>query len=90
VGFASGRIPQYPVNLALLKSCSIVGVNHQHFFVTNPGQADEDMAELLQMYSDGKIKPVIDQVYSMDQAADALNRVGDRQAIGKVVVSLRS
>jgi NADPH2:quinone reductase len=48
------------------------------------------MAELLQMYSDGKIKPVIDQVYSMDQATDALNRVGDRQAIGKVVVSLRS
>jgi NADPH2:quinone reductase len=90
VGFASGRIPQYPVNLALLKSCSIVGVNHQHFFVTNPGQADEDMAELLQMYSDGKIKPVIDQVYPMDQAAEALKRVGDRQAIGKVVVSLRS
>jgi len=90
VGFASGRIPQYPVNLALLKSCSIVGVNHQHFFVTNPGQADKDMAELLQMYSDGKIKPVIDQVYPMEQAAEALKRVGNRKAIGKVVVSLRS
>ncbi len=90
VGFASGRIPQYPVNLALLKSCAIVGVNHQHFFVTNPGQADEDMTVLLQMYSDGKIGPLIDKVYPFNQVADALKRVGDRQSIGKVVVSLKS
>jgi NADPH2:quinone reductase len=90
VGFASGRIPKYPVNLALLKSCSIVGVNHQHFFVTEPGEADEDIAELLQMYKEGVIKPVIDKVYPMEQVADALNRLGDRKAIGKIVVSLKS
>lgn len=90
VGFASGRIPKYPVNLALLKSCSIVGVNHQHFFVTEPKQADEDMAELLQMYKDGQIKPVIDKVYPMEQACEALKRVGNRQAIGKVVVTLKA
>jgi len=90
VGFASGRIPQFPVNYALLKSCSIVGVNHQHFFVTNPQQAEEDIVELLQMYKDGQIDPVICEVYPMEQAPAALNTVGDREAIGKVVVSLRS
>lgn len=89
VGFASGRIPQYPVNLALLKSCSIVGVNHQHFFVTAPDEAESDITELLQMYKDGLIRPVIDRVYPLEKVADALNHVGNRRAIGKVVVTVR-
>jgi NADPH2:quinone reductase len=45
---------------------------------------------LLQMYKDGVIQPVIDKVYPMEQVADALNRLGDRKAIGKIVVSLKS
>jgi NADPH2:quinone reductase len=77
------------VNYALLKSCSIVGVNHQHFFVTNPQQAEEDIAELLQMYKDGQIDPVICEFYPMEQAPAALKKVSDREAIGKVVAALR-
>jgi len=90
VGFASGRIPQYPVNLALLKSCSIVGVNHQQFFVTAPAHAQADIAELLRMYQEGLIKPIIDRVYELKNAAGALAHVGERRAIGKVVVSVRA
>jgi NADPH2:quinone reductase len=89
IGFVSGRIPEYPVNLALLRSASLIGVNHHHFFVSQPQQAAEDMGELLQMYREGKVKPVIDRVYPMEQTADALNLVGDGKAIGKVIVSVR-
>lgn len=89
IGFASGRIPQYPVNLALLRSCSLIGVNHHLFFVTEPRQAEEDMTELLQLYRDEKINPVIDRIYPLEKAGQALNRVAEARAVGKVVVSIR-
>ncbi|MGI9295512.1 MAG: NADPH:quinone oxidoreductase family protein [Pseudomonadales bacterium] len=88
VGFASGRIPQYAVNLALLKSCSIVGVNYQYFFAAERQQVEENFTELMRMVSEGKIKPHIDKVYPLKHAAEALQYVGDRKSIGKVVVSV--
>jgi NADPH2:quinone reductase len=89
VGFASGRIPSYPVNLALLRSCSLIGVNHHQFFVSAPEQADADMRELLQMYRDGAIRPVIDHVYPLAQTGEALRRIAEGTVIGKVVVAVR-
>ncbi len=88
IGFASGKIPQYPVNLALLRSCSLIGVNHHHFFVTEPRQAEQDMSELLQMYRDKKISPVIDRIYPMELVGQALTQVAEARVIGKVVVSI--
>lgn len=88
VGFASGRIPKYAVNLALLKSCSVVGVNYQYFFDAERQQVEENFVELMRMVSAGKIKPHIDKVYSLSDAAEALQYVGDRKSIGKVVVSV--
>lgn len=89
VGFASGRIPQYPVNLALLRSCSLIGVNHHQFFVTQPRQAAEDMQDLLKMYREGRVSPIIDRVYPMEKADEALCRIGDGKAVGKLVVSVQ-
>lgn len=89
IGFASGRIPKYPVNLALLRSASLIGVNHHSFFTREPQKADEDMADLLQMYRDGKIRPVIDRVFPIEKAGEALQHVGEGRAIGKVVVAVR-
>jgi len=89
VGFASGRIPQYPVNLALLRSCSLIGVNHHQFFVTQPRQAAEDMQDLLNMYRKGHVSPIIDRVYPMEKAGEALCRIDEGAAVGKLVVSVR-
>jgi NADPH2:quinone reductase len=89
LGFASGRIPQYPVNLALLKSCAVVGVNYMQFFSDDPQGVRENFAELMQMFADGKIKPQIDTVYHLQEATAALLHVGERRAVGKVVVKLR-
>ena len=89
VGFASGRIPQYGVNLALLKSCAVVGVNYQHFFAHDRAGVDENFEDLLAMFSEKKICPVIDKVFPLEQAADALQYVADRKAVGKVVVRVR-
>jgi len=46
----------------------------------------EDLAELGQLVAGGKVKPVIDQVYSLPDAAKALARAELHRARGKLVI----
>jgi len=87
VGFASGRIPQLPVNLALLKGCSIVGVFWGAFTAREPGQNASNLATLGRWYEEGKLKPHVCKTYPLEQAADALNDIIHRRAKGKIVLT---
>lgn len=89
VGFASGRIPELPVNLALLKGASVVGVFWGSFAQRQPQDNAANFQQLFTWYAEGKLKPLISQVYPLDKAADAINALGQRKAVGKVVVSVR-
>ena len=88
LGFASGRIPELPVNLALLKSSSVVGVNYMQFFGDDRPGVEQNFSELMHLFSEDRIRPRIDTVYPLEQAVAALQHVGQRRAIGKVVVEL--
>ena len=48
---------------------------------------DDDLAALMELIADGKIKPVIDKVLPLDQAREGLRLIADREVIGKVVVT---
>ncbi|MFV0276430.1 MAG: NADPH:quinone oxidoreductase family protein [Parahaliea sp.] len=89
VGFASGHIPQYAANLALLKSCALVGVNYQAFFDRDRAGVEENFRELLQMVTQGRIAPRIDRVFPLAEAAQALHYVAGRKVAGKVVVTVQ-
>lgn len=89
VGFASGSIPKYPVNLALLKGCSLVGVFWGDFQRREPEVSRENTRELFDLYRQGKLKPVVSQVFPLEDYAAALNTFINRQAIGKVVLKVR-
>ncbi len=86
VGFAAGDIPKVPLNLALLKGCSIVGVFWGAFTRNEVERNRRNNAELMQMYLDGKVKPHIHATYPLEQAADALNEVLQKRVSGKVVL----
>ncbi len=85
VGFTAG-IPSVPLNLTLLKSCSIVGVFYGAMTVNEPEIASQVMAELLDLTAEGKLRPHISARYSLDDAAIGLRAMMDRQAVGKIVV----
>ena len=87
VGFASGEIPKFATNLALLKESALVGVNYQAFFAHERSAVDENLALLLRWYSEGAVRPMIDQAYGLADAVRALEAVRDRVAIGKVLVA---
>jgi NADPH:quinone reductase len=85
VGFTAG-IPSVPLNLTLLKSCSIVGVFYGAMMANEPELGREVMADLLEFTASGKLKPYISARYSMDDAPIALRTMMDRKAIGKIVI----
>jgi NADPH2:quinone reductase len=86
VGFANGRIPSIPLNLTLLKGCSIVGVFWGDFVRREPKANARDLMELVGMMQQGTIKPLISARYALKDAAQALNAVMDRRVTGKVVL----
>jgi NADPH2:quinone reductase len=88
IGFADGRIPQLPVNLALVKNFSVVGVYWGGYSSRNPKVLMASLASLMAWYAEGKIKPYISQTYPLAQATTALNSLINRQAMGKVVLTI--
>jgi len=86
VGFAAGPIPALPLNLALLKGASIVGVFWGDYAKREPEANAAMMNVLAEMYSQGQIKPVIDRTMPMAQLKEAYAHMGSRGVKGKLVM----
>jgi NADPH:quinone reductase len=86
VGFASGPIPSLPLNLALLKGASIVGVFWGDYSRREPQANAAMLQELARWYLQGKIKPVIDRTMPMAQLKAAYAHMGSRGVKGKLVL----
>lgn len=89
VGFASGRIPDLPVNLALLKGAAVVGVFWGAFAQRQPEDNAANFRQLFAWHAEGKLKPLVSQTFPLARGAEAINALGQRQAVGKVVVTVR-
>ncbi len=89
VGFASGTIPKYPANLALLKGCALVGVFWGAFRQRESQVSRENTEELFRLYEMGDLKPFVSQTFALEQYVDALNVFVNRQATGKIVLTVR-
>ena len=86
VGFAAGPIPALPLNLALLKGASIVGVFWGDYARREPKANDAMMQTLATWYGEGKIKPVIDRTMPMSELKAAYAHMGSRGVMGKLVM----
>jgi NADPH2:quinone reductase len=86
VGFAAGEIPKIPLNLALLKERSLVGVYWGDSVRHDPGGHERNLRRLVDWFAAGIIKPVVSERVPLAQAPAALARLAGRQVKGKVVV----
>jgi NADPH2:quinone reductase len=87
VGFTAG-IPKLPLNLPLLKGCEIVGVFWGEFTNRFPSLHAANVAALMALYLDGKIKPAVTETYPLARGGEAISRLGARAARGKIVVTM--
>lgn len=89
VGFAAGAIPSLPVNLALLKGAALVGVDLARFsFMHEPEVAAANLAQLVEWFERGTLRPQIGRVYPFARAREALGDILARRAIGKTIVQV--
>ncbi len=86
VGFTSGRVPEVRANHALVKNYSVVGLHWGLYAERSPHLIPECTAELLELYSDGKIRPLVSRRFPLEEAREALATVASRRSTGKVVL----
>jgi NADPH:quinone reductase len=86
IGFAAGSIPALPLNLALLKGASIVGVFWGDFAKREPEANALMLQELIGWHAAGKIKPVIHSTFPMAELKTAYNVMKGRGVMGKLVM----
>jgi NADPH2:quinone reductase len=88
VGFAAGDIPKIPLNLVLLKGCSIVGVFWGDYLRREPASFARSVEQLGAWYHAGKITPHVSATFGLDHAVDALKLMAARKAVGKLVITM--
>jgi len=88
IGFAAGQIPRVPLNLTLLKGCSIVGVFWGASTVYEAETARANLIELARWIAEGKLTPYVSARIPLERAHEAVRLLMDRQAQGKVVVTI--
>lgn len=90
VGFAAGgEIPALPANLPLLKGASLIGVFWGAFAQRQPHDNAANFRQLFAWYAEGRLKPLVSQTFPLEQAGKAIATLGQRKAIGKLVVQVR-
>ena len=87
IGFASGRIPALPANIALLKNASLVGLFWGAYMQHNPAVIRDSFRQLFAWYAAGQLKPHIHKTYPLDEAPAALRELIERRAMGKVLLT---
>lgn len=88
VGFTAG-IPRVPLNLALLRSLQIIGIDWRSFGLDDAKANERNVQSLLAMWREGALDPDVTETYGMAEAPAALARLDARDALGKIVVLAR-
>lgn len=86
IGFAGGKIPAIPLNLPLLKSCSLVGVFWGAHTRKEPELHAQNLKDLFRLFNEGKIKPHVTELAGLERFTEALEVLNGRKATGKVVI----
>ncbi len=96
IGYASGRIPEVPANLLLVKNLTLIGFNYGYYI--GWGLTDERrrfaqrvqamVAEIMQAAASGKLAPPVLQHFPLSDWLSAVDTTMSRRAIGKVMLDI--
>ncbi|VWX57537.1 NADPH:quinone oxidoreductase family protein [Sphingorhabdus sp. 109] len=88
IGFASGKIPAFPANHAMIKTYSLIGVRAGESPRRDPELARRQSAALQQLAAEGAMRPHISHRFALADTAEALRVLERREAIGRVVIEI--
>ena len=86
VGFASGRIPNLPINMALIKGFSVIGVRAGEYGRKNPEAGIENNDAIRKICEEGHFSPYVCKEFDLKDAKDAIHFLSERKLVGKVII----
>ena len=86
VGFAAREIPRLPLNLVLLKGCSVMGVFVSMWMRRHRQDFHAALDRLVKLCATGKLVCHIQKVYPLADAPQALKTLAERKAMGKLIL----
>ncbi len=86
VGFASGTIPQFPANHAMIKGYSLIGLRAGESSRRDPALAGRSSKALATLAEQGVMRPHISHRFPLDQVAEAMRTMARREVIGRAVI----
>lgn len=86
IGFAAGEVPKIPLNLVLLKGCSLVGVFWGSFVERDPTDHRDNVKTVLDWVAGGELTPHVHGTYGLEDVPEAIKVIARREARGKVVI----
>lgn len=87
IGFASGTVPQIPANILLVKNVTVIGYYWGAYRGLAPDMVRDSMAEALEWWAAGKLRPHVSKVMRLDEAVAAIDMLKGRAATGKIVLA---
>lgn len=87
IGFAAGQVPQIPANILLVKNLSAIGLYWGSYRTHAPQRLALAFEELFAWFEAGKLKPLVSERFELERAPEALQRLLDRKATGKLVIT---
>jgi NADPH2:quinone reductase len=89
VGFTGGSIPEVKVNRLLLNNAEVIGAGWGAYVMGKPEVNRQIGAAIEELIAAGFVRPIVGARFPLDRAADALNLIDGRGALGKVVLEVR-
>jgi len=86
VGFASGRIPNLPINMALIKGFSVIGVRAGEYGRKDPEAGIENNIAIRKICEEGHFSPYVCKEFDLKNAKEAIQFLSERKLVGKVII----
>jgi NADPH2:quinone reductase len=86
IGFTSGRLPVLPVNIALIKGFSVIGVRAGEFGRQFPAKGRENHEAIWKLAEEGQVRPRVDKEYPLAEWRAAFDSLAERKVIGKTII----
>lgn len=86
IGFTSGRLPVLPVNYALIKGFSVMGVRAGEYGRQFPERGRENNAAIWKLADEGAVHPRVHAEYPLDRWREAYDTLAERTVVGKTII----
>ena len=90
VGFASGKVPQIPANILLVKNITVIGFMWGAFRTLAPTWMSDSLTQIIEWLAAGTLRPHVSHTFDLANAPDALEALVARRTTGKVVLTVAS